>query len=115
MSKKTGRRTERLPITNPPLLAQSVSAGPSALQIAADTIERLTAENERLKDAKSQGFDLKVETVLYEALQFEREKVKALRRQIDSNELAWKKFRANRLLHAVGENLKPNDGSKEKP
>lgn len=99
------KRTHKLSPDAPPLQGAGVSAGPTALEIASAEIERLQAEIERLSNLSAP--DLKVETALYEALRFERQANKALRQQIHNDDLRYQRFRANRLAHAVGKNLKP--------
>jgi hypothetical protein len=107
MSKKPHGRAQRLVPDTPPLQAASVSAGPSALQIANDEIERLTSEVERLKSEPLNAPDLKVESALYAALCHERAMNKILREKIEHNEARWHRFRTNRLLHKTGAKLKP--------
>src|SRR5882762_2947762 len=100
------KRTKRLaPATAP--LCPPTTAGPSALAIASATIAELTAENERLRSSAATKPDIRVETALYEALQFERQRNAALTKAYHDAEQKFKRFRTNKLLHAVGSKLKP--------
>jgi hypothetical protein len=90
--KRSPQRTERLQPSIPALKPSSAPQELSALQIAADTITELTAENERLRNETHVILpDTKTEKILFESLMFYKDQNKAQWKQLREADARWKR------------------------